>query len=253
MSETRTPFLQSRVAYLAIGAIGALLATAAVLITQNLTTGGPAGINKAATEKIVHDYILANPEILPEAIKRLEANSMADGINANRKAIEKPYAGSWEGNPNGDVTLVEFFDYACGYCRASLSDIARLVAEDKNLKVVYREYPVLSEDSGLAARVSLLAAQQGKYMAFHRAMYAAGGVSKDKILAAAARAGLDSKAAAAALADPSLDAEISNNAGLAQSLKAAGTPLFVIGNQVINTTPGFDGLKAAVAKARAEG
>ena len=250
MTETRTPFLHSRAAYLAIGAIGALLAAGAVLITQQLTASSPADMNKASIEKLVHNYILENPEILPEAMNRLETKTMAASVDANRKAIEKPYAGSWEGNPNGDVTLVEFFDYACGYCKASLPDIARLVAEDKNLKVVYREMPILSEDSNLAARVSLLAAKQGKYMAFHRAMYDAGGVSRDKVLAAASRAGIDPAAAEQAIADSSYDVEINNNIGLAQSLKASGTPLFVIGDQVINTTPGFDGLKAAVAKAR---
>src|SRR3546814_15272668 len=96
---------------------------------------------------------------------------MSGTIDASRQTIETPYAGAWEGAAKGDVTVVEFFDYACGYCRASLPDLARLVGEDKGVKVVYRELPILSEESIDAAKVSLLAAEKNQYMPFHRALY----------------------------------------------------------------------------------
>src|SRR3546814_20268765 len=124
---------------------------------------------------------------------------MSGTIDASRQTIETPYAGAWEGAAKGDVTVVEFFDYACGYCRASLPDLARLVGEDKGVKVVYRELPILSEESIDAAKVSLLAAEKHQYMPFHRALYAAGKVTRATILAAAAKVGIDAKAAGAAI------------------------------------------------------
>jgi protein-disulfide isomerase len=195
---------------------------------------------------------LEHPEIIPEAVERLQAKRVANSIGESRKAIETPYAGAWEGAANGDVTLVEFFDYACGYCRASLTDLAKLVAEDKGLKVVYRELPILSDESADAARVSLLAAEKGQYMPYHRALYAGGKVTRETILAAAAKVGIDRQAAEAAMANKKYDAEIQSNIALAQQLRATGTPTFVVGDQVLNGAVGYDALKQAVASARAK-
>ena len=125
-----------------------------------LAVQAPAAVtatDKSAIEKIVHDYILEHPEIIPQAIERLQAKRMSSTIADNRMALEKPYAGAWEGAANADVTVVEFFDYACGYCRASLPDLAKLVGSDAKVKIVYRELPILSEESSDAAKVSLLA------------------------------------------------------------------------------------------------
>ena len=116
-----------------IGALAFIAATAAGAALGMQSTGSVAAGDKAAIEKIVRDYILEHPEIIPEAVERLQAKRVADSIGESRKAIETPYAGAWEGAANGDVILVEFFDYACGYCRASLADLAKLVGEDKGL------------------------------------------------------------------------------------------------------------------------
>lgn len=234
---------------------GTAFVAAAALATLALQGSAPvAATDRAAIEKIVRDYILDNPEILPEAMERLRAKRTGDLIAQNRSAIETPFAGAWEGAAQGDVVLVEFFDYACGYCRASLSDIAKLVAQDKGVKVVYRELPILSEISGDAAKVSLLAAERGQaqYMTFHKALYDAGKVTRDSIFAAAAKAGIDRKAAEAAMVSAKYDAEVESNLRLAQSLQASGTPTFVIGSQVLNGAVGYDALKGAVAKARAK-
>ena len=128
---------------LGVFAFIAATATGAALGTQS--TGRVDAGDKAAIEQIVHDYILEHPEIIPQAVEKLQAKRMSGMIDASRKTIETPYAGAWEGAANGDVTVVEFFDYACGYCRASLPDLARLVGEDKRVKVVYRELPILSD------------------------------------------------------------------------------------------------------------
>lgn len=233
---------------LGILAAATVASTAVAVDSRSSPEAAPA--DRARIEQIVHDYILAHPEILPQAMERLKDKRTADVVNARRKEIETPYAGAWEGAKDGDVVLVEFFDYNCGYCRASLPDIAKVAAGDPKLKIVYRELPILSEESNLAARVSLLAAEQGKYIPFHKALYAGGHVTKDSILAAATLAGLDRKAAEAAMASNRYDPEIENNLKLAQDLGASGTPTFVVGNKILNGAVGYDALRQAIAAAR---
>lgn len=235
--------------------IGGLLAVAVASATAVGVQSAPgaasaAPANKAEIEQIVRDYILEHPEILPEAMERLKAKHIKASIEEKRSALETPYRGAWEGAENGDVILVEFFDYACGYCRKARTDIAKLLAEDKNLKVVYRELPILSEASNSAARVSLLAAEKGKYSGFHEALYEAGRVSQDSILAAATSVGLDRNAALSAMKDDSYLVEIESNIKLAQTLGATGTPAFVVGNQFLSGAVGYDVLKQAIAQAR---
>ncbi|UVO55644.1 DsbA family protein [Sphingomonas sp. SUN039] len=227
-----------------IGLVAAALGAAATLAATGAT---PAigTTDKAAIEKIVHDYILEHPEILPEAMDKLQERETTKAVAANRKAIETPYAGAWEGNPDGDVVLVEFFDYACGYCRASLPDIERLLKEDPKLKIVYREMPVLGPDSTAAAELSLRVAKTGRYAAFHRAAYAA---RPD----AAARArlaqqfGVDPKAK-----DAAAEREIAANLQLQSALRLSGTPSWVVGDKLLAGAVGYDALKAAIAEVRA--
>lgn len=234
--------------------LGALAFLAAAAGTSLAMQNGQSisSTDKAAIEQIVRNYILEHPEIIPEAVDRLQAKRMANNIDASRQAIETPYAGAWEGAAQGDVTLVEFFDYACGYCRASLPHLTRLVSEDKGLKIVYRELPILSDDSGDAAKVSLLAADKGRYMPFHRALYEQGKVTRESILKAAVSVGIGRGEAEAAMASNKYDAEIQSNIALAQRLQASGTPTFVVGNQVLNGAVGYDALKKAIEVARKE-
>ncbi len=233
-----------------------LIAAAAVASTAAMAVGASDGAQttdpaeRARIEQIVHDYILSHPEILPQAMERLKDKRMAEAVNTHRKELETPYAGAWEGAKDGDVTLVEFFDYNCGYCRASLTDIAKLIAGDAKLKVVYRELPILSEESTMAARMSLLAAEQGKYVPFHKALYAGGRVSRDSILAAAAKAGIERKAAETAITSNRYDPEIEANLKMAQEIGASGTPTFVVGGKVLGGAVGYDALKEAVMAAR---
>ncbi|WP_340264743.1 DsbA family protein [Sphingobium mellinum] len=252
MSDNSRPALRAalsnRMIQMTIGALAFIAATATGAALGMQSTGGVG--DKAAIERIVHDYILEHPEIIPEAVERLQAKRVADSIGASRSAIETPYAGAWEGAAKPDVTLVEFFDYACGYCRASLPDLAKLAGEDKGLKIVYRELPILSDESADAAKVSLLAAEKGQYMAYHRALYAAGRVTRDTIFAAAAKVGIGKAEAEAAIASHKYDAEIQSNIALAQKLHASGTPTFVVGDQVLNGAVGYDALKKAIATVR---
>jgi protein-disulfide isomerase len=241
--------LSNRMIQMTLGAFAFIAAAAGTALAMQ----APVGVNatdKTAIEKIVHDYILEHPEIIPQAIEKLQAKRMSSTITDNRMALEKPYAGAWEGAANADVTVVEFFDYACGYCRASLPDLAKLVGSDAKVKVVYRELPILSEESSDAAKVSLLAAERSQYMAYHKALYGAGKVTRESIIAAAAKAGIGKADAEAAIASSKYDAEIQSNIALAQKLQASGTPTFVIGDQVLNGAVGFDALQSGVAAAR---
>ena len=196
----------------------------------------------------VRDYLLANPEIIPEAMERLEAREASKVVAANRKAIETPFAGAWAGARDGDVVLVEFFDYACGFCRKSNADIDRLLEEDPKLKVVWREWPVLGPDSEAAARVSLAAAQAGRYRVFYDRLFAAGRPTPEALAEAQRAAGVSGAVDAAAA-----DAELARNYQLARALGATGTPTFVVGDRVLQGAVGYDALKEAVEEARAEG
>lgn len=212
--------------------------------------GARPGADRKATEAIVREYILAHPEILPEAMAVLQSRETKKQVDANRAVLETPFAGAWAGAKDGDVVLVEFFDYACGYCKASLPHIERLLAEDKKLKVVFRELPILSPQSEVAARASLAAAEQGKFEAFHSAMYEAGRPSPEAIAAVQGQAGLDPRKAAVAMESVAVRREIEGNLTLARSLGATGTPTWVVGDRILNGAVGYDELKRAVAAAR---
>jgi protein-disulfide isomerase len=193
----------------------------------------------------VRDYLLANPEILPEAMDRLREREAAKIVSANRSALETPFAGAWAGAADGDVVLVEFFDYACGYCRKSNADVDRLLREDPKLKVVWREWPVLGPDSEAAARASLAAARAGRFKAFHDQLYAAGKPTADALAKARAAVGLSGDLPAAE-ADP----ELERNFQLARNLEATGTPTFVVGDQVLQGAVGYEALRDAIREAR---
>ncbi|OJY69756.1 MAG: disulfide bond formation protein DsbA [Sphingobium sp. 66-54] len=250
MTDRSTLPTASRRRLLAPSLLALLVAGGAAVAFAATDKPTPAMADRAAIEAVVHDYILAHPEIIPEAIKRLQAREMAQKVAENRAELETPYKGAWEGAAQPDVTLVAFMDYACGFCRASLPDLARLVKEDPGLRIVYRELPIIAEGSAGAARVSLLAAEGGKFMAFHKAMYAAGDVEPATVLKVAGRIGLDPVKAQAALKSKASDAPIVENVRLAQALDATGTPMFVVGDQVFTGAVGYEALKTAIAEAR---
>lgn len=195
----------------------------------------------------IRDYLLENPEILPEAMQRLEDRELAGIVKANRAAIETPFAGAWAGARDGDVVLVEFFDYACGYCRKSIADVDRLLREDAKLKVVWRDWPVLGPDSEAAARASLAAAKANRFKPFYDGLFAAGRPSAQAVAAARDQAQVGGDIGAEA------EAELARNLELAQALRSNGTPLFVVGDRVLRGAVGYDALKEAIAEARAGG
>lgn len=196
------------------------------------------------------DYLMANPEVLPEAIRVLEQRENLARLEPLRRDLEAPFPGAVMGNPNGAVTLVEFTDYACGYCRQSMADVASLISANPDLKVVVREYPILTPESADAARMALAAAQQGKYPAFHDAMFRMGPPNAQTIEAAAKQAGLDLAQARNAIASGIFEGQLQSNASLAANLGISGTPGWVVGNQLLNGAVGRDALGKAIEEAR---
>jgi protein-disulfide isomerase len=233
------------------GLIGVLIGGSAVALWagQRDAFGG----DRAEIEAIVHDYVLANPEIIPEAMKRLEERRLAEAVEANRAAFETPFASAWAGAKDGDVVLVEFFDYACGFCRKSNADVARLLEEDPKLKVVWREWPVLGPDSVAAAEASLAAAGNGRFREFHDRLFASGRPGADAVATAQQEAGINPQQVAAMRGSSQARDELANNYELARSLNASGTPTFVVGDKVLQGAVGYEALKAAITEARAKG
>ena len=230
---------------LGAGLVGVLIGGVAVALASQSGVGA-ADPDRARIEGIVRDYILAHPEIIPEAVQLLQDRQLAQAIDGNRAAYETPFAGAWAGAEDGDVVLVEFFDYACGFCRQSNPDIDRLLAEDDKLKVVWRELPVLGPDSQVAAEASLAAAREGDFRAFHETLFSLGRPTAANIAEAKETVGVTTLVPAA-----EARAEIDKNYELARAVNATGTPTFVVGDQVLQGAVGYDALKQAIAEARA--
>jgi protein-disulfide isomerase len=221
------------------GIIGALL-TAALLLFA---------FPGVLSSRIVRQGLLSDPKILSDAVDALRDAQYEPVLSTNRAAIETPFASSWRGAAKPEVTLVEFFDYACPYCKASNPSVDRLLKEDPGLRVVYRELPILGPDSVTAARLSLEASKLGRFAKFHDTLWEAGRPAPATNAAAAQAAGIPPKPQE----DPEIEAELKRNFQLAGQLGATGTPLFVVGNKVMNGAVGYDTLKAAIAAARKKG
>ena len=212
---------------------------------------------RAAMESVIRDYLLKNPEVIRDAMMALEAREQQAraaqaslALSANADKLLRDPASPVGGNPKGDVTVVEFFDYRCGYCRKVSPDMEALVASDPNVRVVYKEFPILGPDSVLAAQAALAAHKQGRYSEFHKALMVAeaiNDVSLDKI---ATDLGMNLERFRADRVDPQLSAVLEANHALATALNISGTPAFVIGPQLIPGAAGVEGLKAAVNAAR---
>ena len=199
--------------------------------------------------RIVRAGMMADPQILVDAGQALRDRQYEPVLAQHRAEIETPFGTSWKGASKPDVTLVEFFDYACPYCKASNLVVERLLQEDKNLRVVYRELPILGPDSVTAARLSLAASKAGRFAQFHDALWEAGRPSPQTLATASQSAAIPAQPANSA----DIEAELKKNFQLAGELGATGTPLFIIGNRVINSAVSYEELKKAVEDARTKG
>ncbi len=192
-------------------------------------------------------FLLTNPDMLPQMAQAYDEQQAGKRLAAMGDDVFTPFPGAVLGNPAGTRVLVEFTDYNCTFCEASVQDVNRLVAEDPDLKVVIREWPIF-EGSDQSARMALAAGMQGKYAAFHDAMFRTGDVG-----AAAKAAGLDVARAKADAASQAVSNEIARNLDLARSLGFTGTPAWVAGAKPMGGAVGYDRLKAAIAEGGAAG
>ncbi len=221
---------------------------------------GQAEAQKKAVESVVREYLRKNPEVLVEAIRALRDKSQAENERQAKNTLESlrpqiensPYS-PVGGNPNGDVTVVEFFDYRCPYCKKVFPDLVILMKEDKGVRFVFKEFPILGPVSVFASRAALAAwsLDKSKYMAFHSAMMASRGqLTEKRIFKMAKRSGFDPDKLRTAMDDPGVADEIRRNATLAESLNINGTPAFIIGDALVPGAIDLGALKSLVAKAR---
>lgn len=215
------------------------------------------GLETAAIEKIIADYIVENPDLIVRALRVLEERNALAAVEqkkaalaANREILERAPGTPVGGAVDGDVTVVEFFDYRCTYCKAVAPSVASLIAEDDGVRIVYKEFPILGPESVFAARAGLAAHRQGRYEEFHNEVMGQRRVTEKSVLAAARKVGLDMEKLQRDMGSAEVDVQLRDNFLLAQSLGITGTPAFVIGDQLVPGLASLEQLKEHVAEAR---
>ncbi len=234
---------------------GSLLATAPAMSDDTQAT---APTDKAAVEQIIQDYIKKHPEVVVEAIETWRAKQrLAEEQRAKQALVsqrDRIYNSSFSptaGNPDGDVTVVEFFDYQCGYCKRVFGSFVQTVKQDGNVRVVFKEFPILGPASRYAAEAALASKMQGKYFEFHRAlMELKTGLNSHSVLAVAKSSGLDVDRLQKDMKSAQVQDEIKHNFELAENLGIRGTPAFVIGDQLVPGAINAATMKTMIAEAR---
>lgn len=243
---------------LAAGLACAVLISPQVIRAQTFTDQ-----QKTELGAIIREYLVSHPEVLQEAMAELEKRQTLAEAEKNKAAVKNNAATLFDssrqvvvGNPQGDVTLVEFFDYNCGYCKHGLRDVMKLVETDPKVRVVFKELPILSKGSEEASHVALAAQKQGKYWELHKAMLTAKGqMNEAAALQIAEKLGLDMTKLKADMASPEVKAEIEKSAALAKKLGVNGTPHFLVGDRAVAGAPDdlYDQLERNVTDLRKQG
>jgi protein-disulfide isomerase len=213
---------------------------------------------RRAIEAVIHDYLTNNPELMLDLLQAAQDKLKGESrdkaaaalVDRRRELLDDPDS-PVAGNPKGDVSLVEFFDYRCPYCKQVEPALEALLAKDKQLRFVYKELPVLGPDSITAARAALAARKQGKYDAMHRAlMMVKGQIDEAAVTKVASSVGLDVERLKADMAAPEVDRALKANLKLAEALDIHGTPGFVIGDEIVPGAVSLDELKRLIEAAR---
>lgn len=237
--------------------------TAAIMIGLYVITGwaasaAPDGMPLSPTlEQAIEHYIRTHPEVIEQSLQGLETKRETE-----EKARQKVVLGKRQqdlltdpsspisGNPNGEITLIEFYDYRCGYCKRAANAVTQLQREDRRIRVVYKDFPILGEPSELAAKAALASVAQGKHQAFHEALLALKGeMTKESILATATEVGLDAKRLDMDMRNPEWNRVIEKNRALARDLGISGTPGFIVGTELAPGALDLQGLKDLIARA----
>lgn len=211
-----------------------------------------------SVEKVVEEFIRKRPEVIEQALQALEKKREAEeqervkaAIVAKQNELLKDPASPVSGNPAGDVTVVEFFDYRCGFCKRVAGTVTQLKKQDAKVRVVYKDFPILGEESVFAAKAALASQVQGKHQAFHEALLAAkGDLTQAQVLKIAGQVGLNVKKLAGDMKNPQLEAIIERNRTLAKELGINGTPAFIVDKELLPGAIELEALKEVVARAR---
>lgn len=236
--------------------LGVLLAAAAVLPPASAADFTPE--QRQAIEAIIHDYLTKHPEAMIEALQAAEDKLKSEAHDKASAALSDRRHDIFDdpdtpvgGNPKGDVSVVEFFDYRCPYCKQVEPALEALLAQDKQLRFVYKEFPVLGPESVAASKAALAARRQGKYDAFHRAMMALKGqINEAAVMQVAGSVGLDVERLQRDMAAPEIEQTLKANLQLAEALDIRGTPGFVIGSEIVPGAVSLDTLKQLIDAAR---
>lgn len=227
--------------------------------TTAVTSNAPfSALQKNDIRNTVREYLLDNPEVIVEALEALQAQQQHSQQQQNNGAIAanmEQLVGSrrdpFIGNPDASVTIVEFFDYQCPYCKRMAPELAKIVAEDPDVKIIFKEFPVFGPESTLAARAALASAKQGKYREFHMAiMELRGAPSENAIFRVASRLGMDMERLRRDIQSPSIETQIQTNLQLARDVGVRGTPAYVIGDQLVPGAMSLDQMRQLIAEKR---
>ena len=259
-AETETELQVRRFSRVRLTALALLLGAMLALPAAAASAVEFSAEQRTAIEKIIREYLVKNPDVMLEALQAAQEQIKSEAraqratalVDKRREVYEDPES-PVGGNPKGDVTLVEFFDYRCPYCKQVTPAIEALLADDKQLRFVYKEFPVLGPESVTAARAALAARKQGKYEALHNALMGLKGqVNEAAIFNAAKSVGLDIEALRRDMADPKIDEVLKANHALAEALDIRGTPAFVVGEEIVPGAVSLDALRQLVEAARSE-
>lgn len=245
---------------------GAALPNTTSLAGDDKASEGLSPADEEAVRHIIREYLLENPEVIAEAIMILQErdeaarqSQQADAVRANHDKLVNDGVSVILGNPKGDVTLVEFYDYQCPYCRRGHADVLRLIDSDANLRVVYKQLPIkdvpgAEPGSLIAARMAMAADRQGLFRAFHaEVMRTPMPLTEAKLTDAAQRVGLDLRRLRLDMQDKAITNSIRDNMFMARDIGITGTPTYVIGEHVIVGALGFEALQEAVSVQRQAG
>ena len=246
-------------AFLRAGALSLGLLTAAGSLAA--LAAAESGLSEEQFGSMVRAYLLKHPEVLREVIDALdkkeksdEAKASVEVISTRAKEIFRSSDDHVAGNPTGKISVVEFFDYNCGYCRHSLPDVLKLIDSDKDVRLVVKEFPILGPGSVIAAKAAIAARHQNKYWNFHLALMRTPGTVDDaKVFDIAKSVGLDVAKLKIDMNKPEVAKILAQNHAMAQALGIQGTPAFIIDQTLIPGAPGYDGLTSAVAAVKDAG
>ena len=203
-------------------------------------------------------FILGNPEVIVQSVQAADALSKAAEENELTALLMQKHdeifndpAGPVGVNANGDVTLVEFFDYNCPYCRKAVPVLDAQEQADKGVRLLYKEFPILGPGSTFAAKAALASRKQDKYLAFHNAMMTySGSITETSALEVAVSVGLDVEQLKNDMTDPAIETALAQNVALAEALRITGTPGFVAGKEIVHGLAGPDEMKQLIDRAR---